>query len=219
GQAIWASAHANFGGEQHMNVFYPVALAEKIAGREINDPSEPDVLASFNSNASWYFGTDGKTPAGKMDLVTIVLHEIAHGLGFTDSYTVRGSQGSVGLANGNASVPFVFDLFVENLSNKNLVRNFLSPSPALANELQSSNICCSRSLATTALNGARPKLYVPSRFDIGSSISHLDESTFNNPRDANRLMTPQVSAAESIHDLGTVLIATLADMGWMQSAI
>src|SRR5690606_7302327 len=120
GQAIWGSAHANFAGAHHLNVFYPVALAEKITGREINDPSEPDIFASFNSNASWYFGTDGNTPAGKMDLVTIVLHEIAHGLGFTDTYEVNGSQGSVGLESGGVVVPFIFDLFVENQASKNL---------------------------------------------------------------------------------------------------
>src|SRR5690606_5610204 len=140
GQAIWASAHANFGGAQYMNTFYPVALAEKIAGREINDPSEPDILASFNSDASWYFGTDGNTPAGKMDLVTIVLHEIAHGLGFTDTYDVEGSLGSVGVDNGGAVVPFVFDLFVENKTGKNLCREFQSPSQSLATELQSSDL-------------------------------------------------------------------------------
>src|SRR5688572_27633609 len=114
GQAIWGSAHANFGGEQHMNTFYPVALAEKIAGREINESTEPDIVASFNSTASWYFGTDGKTPSGKMDMVTIVLHEIAHGLGFTDTYNVEGIQGSVGIASGGSTVPFIFDVFVEN---------------------------------------------------------------------------------------------------------
>lgn len=219
GQAIWGSAYANFGGEQHRNTFYPVALAEKIAGHEINGPDEPDILASFNSNASWYFGTDGNTPAGKMDMVTIVLHEIAHGLGFTDTYDVKGGEGSVGLGNGSASIPFVFDLFVENVSDKNLFQDFLSPSQALAAELQSANIFFNSLLTTAALDGARPKLYAPSTFDNGSSISHLDETTFNAAQDANRLMTPQISFAESIHDPGSVLLAALADMGWVYTRI
>ncbi|MDQ2656069.1 MAG: T9SS type A sorting domain-containing protein, partial [Bacteroidota bacterium] len=56
-------------------------------------------------------------------------------------------------------------------------------------------------------------------FDNGSSISHLDEATFNAPQDANRLMTPHIASAESIHDPGTVLLASLADMGWVYTNI
>lgn len=219
GQAIWGSAYANFGGEQYANVFYPVALAEKIAGREINDPSEPDIFASFNSNASWYYGTDGNTPAGKMDMVTIVLHEIAHGLGFSDSYDVEGLLGRVGLESGGTAIPFVFDLFVEDGATKNLVQDFQSPSQDLAAELQSADLFFNSPLSMAALNGSKPKLYAPSTFNNGSSISHLDEVTFNGEQDANRLMTPHIAFAESIHQPGSILLATLADMGWVYTRI
>lgn len=219
GQAIWGSAYANFGGEQFMNVFYPVALAEKIVGHEINGTSEPDIFATFNSNAAWYFGTDGNTPSGRMDLVTIVLHEIAHGLGYTDTYNVRGADGTVGLQSGTSTLPFIFDLFVENQGNANLVRDFQSPSPALAAELQSSQLYFNSPLTEVLLDGTRPKLYSPSPFNSGSSISHLDEVTFSGPDDADRLMTPHIAFAESIHAPGEVLMASLADMGWVYTLI
>lgn len=219
GQAIWGSAYANFGGEQHINTFYPVALAEKIAGREINAANEPDILATFSSSASWYYGTDGNTPAGKMDMVTIALHEIAHGLGFTDTYDVKEGQGAVGLSSDGRTAPFVFDVFIENNLNKNLLHDFDSPSPALATELQSSNVFFDSPLSSSALQGSRPELYAPSSFDNGSSISHLDESVFNEDQDANRLMTPQIAFAESIHDPGPILLAMLADLGWIYTLI
>lgn len=219
GQAVWGTAHANFGGEQHSNVFYPVALAEKISGQELNGPAEPDIVASFNSTASWYFATDGKTPAGKMDMVTIVLHEIAHGLGFTDSYHVEGGQGSVGLLTNGEPVPFVFDVFVENGSKKNLLHGFESPSQALADQLQGQNLYHNSPLAAKALGGKLPELYAPASFDDGSSISHLDETTFSAQQDANRLMTPQIAFAESIHNPGSVLLSMLADMGWVYTKI
>ncbi len=219
GQALWGSAHANFGGEQYSNTFYPVALAEKIAGHEINPSNEPDIVATFNSSASWYFGTDGNTPSGKMDMVTIVLHEIAHGLGYTDTYDVQGTQGSVGLPSGGKNVPFIFDVFVENSAKKNLSRDFQSPSSALATELQGSSLFFASPLSIQALSGIRPELYAPTTFDNGSSISHLDEGTFSAPQDANRLMTPHIAFAESIHDPGTVLLASLADMGWVYTNI
>lgn len=219
GQAIWGSAYANFGGEQYIDTFYPVALAEKISGREINGVNEPDIVASFSSGASWYFGTDGKTPAGKMDMVTIVLHEIAHGLGFTDTYDVEDGVGTVGLASDGKAVPFVFDVFVENKGNQNLLHDFISPSQALATQLQSSDIFFDSPLAVSALSGIRPELYAPASFDNGSSVSHLDESIFSNQQDANRLMTPQIAFAESIHDPGAILMAMLGDMGWIHTYI
>ena len=219
GQALWGSAFANFGGEQHTNIFYPVALAEKISRRHLNGVTEPDIVASFSSNTSWYLGTDGNTPSGKMDLVTIVLHEIAHGLGFTDTYDVEGTQGSVGLVSGGAPVPFVFDVFVENNLNKNLIHDFQSPSTELAAALQSNNLFYNTPLSIAALSGTKPKLFAPSTFDNGSSISHLDEATFSTPGDANRLMTPHIASAESIHDPGSVLLGMLNDMGWVNSNI
>ncbi len=202
-----------------MNTFYPVALAEKISGMEINEVTESDIVASFNKNTSWYYGTDGNTPAGKMDLVTIVLHEIGHGLGFTDSYTVESGEGRVGLASGPDSIPIVFDLFVENNLNQNLFQDFISPSKELGTQLQSNNLFFNSPLSVAALNGTKPKLFAPSTYDEGSSISHLDETTFNLKGDANRLMTPQIAFAESIHNPGSVLLSMLSDMGWVNTRI
>lgn len=219
GEALWGRAYANFGGEQHINTFYPVALAEKIASRELNSPDEPDIVASFSSNASWYYGTDGNTPTGKMDLVTIVLHEIAHGLGFTDSYEVKGTDASVGLPDGELSAPFIFDLYVQNDSSKNLCYDFQAPSTKLANALESKSLFFNSPMSVIALGGLRPKLFAPKPFEGGSSVSHLDEATFNTDGDPNRLMTPHIALSESIHEPGSVLRGVLSDMGWVYTHI
>jgi hypothetical protein len=213
GEAIWGSAYANFGGEPEMNTFYPVALAEKLAGRQLNAPDEPDIIATFNSETSWYFGLDGNTPAGKMDFVTIVLHEIAHGLGFTHSYRVNGPTGTLGLSSGTSVAPLAFDLFVEDQTQKNLFQEFDAPSAALANALQSG------ALFFRSAEGPLPRLYAPSTFSAGSSISHLDEATYNGSGDANRLMTPQIAMAEAIHDPGDVVRDIFATLGWITTRI
>lgn len=71
-------------------VWYPVALANRLAGADL-DPTQPDIDAKFNgaigtagclATSAWYLGLDGQAGNG-LDLVTIVLHELAHGLGMT----------------------------------------------------------------------------------------------------------------------------------------
>jgi MYXO-CTERM domain-containing protein len=68
---------------------YPSALADKILGRDLF-PGEADIAAEFNGGlmacmgVDWYYGLDGKKAADQSDLVSTVMHELAHGLGFSD---------------------------------------------------------------------------------------------------------------------------------------
>ena len=69
---------------------YPVALANRILGRDLF-PSDPDIVAQFNGGlmacmgVDWYYGLDGKRSTKQSDLLTTVMHELAHGLGFSDN--------------------------------------------------------------------------------------------------------------------------------------
>jgi hypothetical protein len=219
GQAIWGTAFANFDGAQHLNTFYPVALAEKIAGKDLNPTTDPDIVATFNSTTTWYYGTDGQAPSGTMDLVTIVLHEIAHGLGFTDTYDVENNSGSVGLQNGSVAVPFVYDLLVENSAKQKLFSEFTSPSVDLKTQLTSGNVFFDSPLAISSVGGSKIKLYAPATWNDGSSIAHLDEATYITPGDANKLMTPQIAFAEVIHDPGSILLNVFKEIGWVSTRI
>lgn len=71
------------------NTWYGVALADKIAGEDL-DPTTPPIRARFNSNLGntgcltgtfWYLGFDANH-GNNIDLVTVLEHEFAHGLGF-----------------------------------------------------------------------------------------------------------------------------------------
>lgn len=95
----------NFSSAPLSNTWYVVALANKLAGSDLV-PAGGDITANFSSVFSnWYFGTDGNTPAGKYDFVSVVLHEIIHGLGFSGFMTVSGATGSWG---GGDQVPQLF---------------------------------------------------------------------------------------------------------------
>lgn len=204
GSANYTGAYANFKGAQKLNVFYPVALAEKITGRELNGGG-PDIFANFNSNFDWHYDPDDEDiPSGKYDLTTVVLHEIGHGLGFSGTFTVAGSQGQFGLL--GSGVPIVYDAFLQNNvpTPANLIATVTSPSNTLATQLTSNSIF---------FNGPSgvSKVYAPGSFNGGSSISHLDEFTFNNTNDA--LMTPQIASQERIRNPGLAL-KILNDLGW-----
>ncbi len=215
GSAIWGTLFTNFPGAQQLNTWYPVALAEKMAGRDLNDTDEIDIFANFSSSINWYLETTGTPSVDQYDLVTVVLHELGHGLGIIDTFNVpEGSEsGSVGLQTRS----IIYDRFVENASGQNLYLDFTSPSDLLKTQLTSNAVFFSSPSVLSSNGNQRGKLYAPATFNGGSSISHLDESTYNGS--INALMTPQIGASEKIHDPGPITMGMLADMGWVYTRI
>lgn len=71
-----------FPGAQFAATWYHSALADKRAGEDLA-PNSPDIVAQFSSDTNWYFGLDNNHGA-QTDLVVVVLHELAHGLGFAN---------------------------------------------------------------------------------------------------------------------------------------
>ncbi len=194
--------------------YYPVALAEKIAGESLNDDLQGDLLLTINSSINWYFGIDGKTPASKYDLVTVVLHEICHGLGFFDSMNTDGTFGWYGIN----SVPMIYDKFVENFAGIRLTDTlrFTNYSTNLRNQFTGGQLYFNGPLLTNYNKEKRAKLWAPSVFDAGSSISHLDEYA---TADSNSLMTPYIDLGEAIHDPGKYTFSILGDLGWINTRI
>lgn len=220
GSGILGSAGASnfargFSGAPDPGAWYPIALANKLAGTDLA-PADADIDASFSSAfPNWYFGTDGNTPAGQYDLMTVVLHELGHGLGFVGSASVTAfGSGSIGLS----GTPVIYDRFVVNGSNQSLVNRSLFPNGSLdlGDQLKSGNIFFNGAAASAAAGG-KPRLYAPSSWQPGSSYSHLDEDTYpaGNP---NSLMTPQLDQGEAILDPGPITRGMFADMGWNRSS-
>jgi hypothetical protein len=64
------------------NTWYHIALANALAGEDL-DPAGDDIGTNFSTNFNFYLGLDNNAPAGQNDLVAVLLHEFAHGLGFS----------------------------------------------------------------------------------------------------------------------------------------
>jgi hypothetical protein len=229
-RAIWApNSRANVLGSATSNgfyrspflprfpVWYPVALAEKLLGQELNG-EDADIIANFNSNNNnWYFGTDANPPRDKWDLTSVVLHEIGHGLGFASSFQYETGR-NFGRW-GDSGFPFVYDLFVENTRGESLLDStiFRNNSAALGRELTSEQIVFQGQQVRRANLGVPAPLFAPSPWQQGSSISHLDDRTYDGT--SNQLMISSIGNGEAIHDPGPVTLAIFDQMGWRNTRL
>lgn len=212
----------NFEGAPMQNVQYPMPLAEKLYGKSINDDSDADITISvqdnfYSSGYSWYYGTDGNPSENQFDFITIMIHEIAHGLGFQGTMTVNSNN--YGKWGTTVLYPAVFDTYFVNSSGQQLVDTtiFQVPSEELYNQYLSA-LYFNSTFAAEQYNGSYPQMYTASTFRSGSSIMHLDETTFAEGTE-NSLMTPVINTEEAIHSPGSIALAMLYDMGWKYTCI
>lgn len=82
GSAGPRTIEADFPNTPQPGVWYAQALANSLAGVDLS-PDFEDLSARFSSDFNFYLGLDNHAPAGQPDLVAVLLHEFAHGLGFT----------------------------------------------------------------------------------------------------------------------------------------
>ena len=183
--------------------WHPVALAEKIEGRNLNE-SEADIVITINEAVNWYFGTDAMTPADEFDLVSVILHEICHGLGFLTSAKVADNIARF----DEKGQLLLLDEFLYNTDHV-FIRELPWPSERLYREFTGDELYCNHASAKVV------KMYAPPAFDPVSSICHFDESEYPAGNE-NALMTPFFKSGEAIHTPGPALLEVLNMMGWRE---
>jgi hypothetical protein len=218
GSGVLGSAGPNAFYLMDDNRVYPAALAEALCNCEGNVATE--ITANFNSSfTSWYLPTDGNTPSNKWDFMTVVLHEIGHGLGFLSSFYVNGTQGGWGFTDGTNNYALRYDVneWTAATGGNQLVNTSLYPNPssALKTQLTDGSVYFGGSNVMAANGGARAKLYAPNPYQPGSSNSHFDEAAFPpGTPNGNALMTPVLNNGEVIHVAGNLTLALFRDIGW-----
>ncbi|HEX8551164.1 MAG TPA: Ig-like domain-containing protein [Abditibacteriaceae bacterium] len=198
----WGSSASPF----QASTFYPQALADKLAGKDL-DPDDFDMEVTCNADVDnqtvlgatdWYYGTDGNR-GGDIDFFSTVIHELGHGLGFIDTIDSNGAFLLDGVR------PAIYDRFLEN---GNIKLTSLTQSQR-ASALISTQLFFNGSQTRAANGGLAARLYAPAVLEGGSSVSHLDETTFSGN---NESMTPYATGLA--HDPGPVASAIFRDMGW-----
>lgn len=205
GAAGSLSVLRDFAGAPQAGTWYPMALANALTGVD-NDPASPDINATFNSDvgtpgclaaSGWYYGLDGNPPPGAFDFVSILLHELCHGLGFQ---TFMNSAG-VKLAGFD-------DTYLLNLIHPPTVPpNY----PAMSNAQRAAcNVADPNVLwngpSVVAANGGTIRVHAPNPWQQGSSISHFSNAVF-----PNELMEPFYTGPN--HNVGLAL-PLMEDIGW-----
>ena len=208
------TVHGNFPGAPVSDTWYPAALANSLAGTDLA-PTFDDIGATFNSSIGttcpfptvWYYGLDGNPPGDTIDFVTIVLHELGHGLGF------------LALVNLSTGAKFfgLDDIFMLNLEDHDT--GALYPEMTNGERVSASTntgdlhwvgtnvIAESGGLTAGRDPSGHVEMYAPESQEPGSSVSHF--STALSP---NELMEPFYTGTNQAVGLAEAL---MQDLGWV----
>ena len=203
GSARPGSYFAGFIGAPDSTLWYPSALANALAGKDL-DRDNAEMIIQVNSTANWNERGDDKPRATEYDLQSVILHEVAHGLGFlsADVYDKFFGYGSI-------DQPTPFDAYIQTPDGRRLA-DMPTPSLELGKTL-TAPLYWIGEYGKRANGDEKIKMYTPAIYEPGSSISHLDEATYSKSG-PDAVMTPNLDAGEVFHQPGPLLLAMMEDM-------
>jgi hypothetical protein len=194
--------------------WYPIALANSLAGVDLL-PEEGDLIALFNRSMDddpecftglrWWYGIGAPAPRGTVPLFPVVLHELAHGLGFTTLVERETGERALGFDD-------TYMLHLEDHST-GLGWSEMTDSERVASSTDIGDLhwVGPRVVAGSGvlLAGRHPsghvQMYAPNPPEPGSSVSHWDTALA-----PDELMEPFLTL-DATNLLTTQL---LEDLGW-----
>lgn len=209
GQAGPTTVHRNFSNTPVANTWYVQALANKFAGMDL-DPMSSDMSVTFSSDFPFYFGLDGNTPGGQYDFVSVVLHELSHGLGF------------LSLVNPSTGDKFggINDVYSLHLEEHGAIpadyptmtdgQRVIAGTSGVNLHFTGQEVVAKSGMLTAGKESVsgHVEMYAPGAPSPGSSVSH-----FNKVMKPDQLMEHSISSGEAIHSVG-LAAELLADLGW-----
>lgn len=207
------SVFRDFSGAPNAGTWYVSALANKLSGSDL-DPGFADIGATFNSDVdnstvlgdtSWYYGLDGNA-GSDTDFVSVVLHELTHGLGFLT--VVDLSSGTKLLGYNDAYMRYLEHHGAtppDYPSMNDAARVTASISLTNLHWTGPAVIAASGSL-TSGVSGGHVEMFAPNPQQPGSSVSHFSTSLA-----PSQLMEPFYTGTNHSVGLATQL---LTDIGW-----
>jgi hypothetical protein len=204
----------DFTGAPFSDTWYPVALGNALVGNDLIE-ANADIHATFNSQidnndgclsgTNWYYGLDGNS-GRDIDFVSIIVHEVGHGLGFL-TYV----DGQTGKKYGGFD-----DVFMQFLQDNSLGLNWpdMTDAQRAASALDTGDLVWSgvnvdaaaSNLSQGLHSSGHVEMYAPSPYEVGSSVSHFSNVVF-----PNEVMEPAYTGPR--HDPG-LAYDLFIDLGW-----
>ena len=179
GSAGATEIFSNFNGAPRTNAWFSKAETAAIAGVD-PDTTTADIVARFNVNLGqpgcltgvfFYLGLDNNH-GSNVDLVTVLTHELGHGLGF-QTYT----SGSTGVM--IAGTPSIWDFFLRD-NTTGLTWNQMTDAQRVTSAINTNNLVWTGPIVTAAapgvLSGA-PRLTITQPAGVAGSYL-AGEATF-----------------------------------------
>ncbi len=208
------TVHRDFVGAALVNTWYVQALANSLNASDL-DLDDDDMEAEFNSaigtpgclaGSGWYYGLDANPAPNEIDFVSVLLHELGHGLGFLT--LVNSSSGGRFL---NLDDAYMFHLEDHSTGKTfplmtNAERANASRRTGMLHWTGANVVSGSAGLASGRHPSGHVEIYAPNPIEAGSSVSHFSDALA-----LDELMEPSYTSAN--HDVGLAL-ELMADLGW-----
>lgn len=179
----------------------PTALYNATLGGD-QFPGSADILIIINSNINWSTQLSGSIPSNQYSLYATMLHEIGHGLGFSSSL----NPSSVA---GDPHTSFDTRLFYD------LASGGAGTAPSAPRQTITNPSVTTSNAWFLNLDGTWERIYDPSSFQGGSSMSHFDEATYSGfTGAAGAVMTPTQYNGESSYLIDAVVLGGMEAAGW-----
>ena len=204
----------------------PIGLQNQISGRD-GDPGNPDIKITIASNDFFHLSLDGEPPPDKVDLVTIVLHEIAHGLGFVSWLHAIESEEEIDTnsdeeeealpmaelgrsSNGSTSL---FDKFIWTYEHS-WVEGRENPSSDLYKMLTSRSLFWGGTESPWRNTPSRSRAANGGPVLLWTTEDETNPSHLHAYAHYRSFMRPWLDWGEANHEPDSVVLGMLYDMGW-----
>jgi len=183
-----------------VNTWYPSPLWNQLVGFDAT--TQRDIMLDMNSSMSFYLQPTGTVQG--IDWITVMLHEVCHGLGF---YPIVGQNGAFSYG----AHPGIFD--------RQLFSGLTGPCITELTQSERAALVVSGNLYAgapdshlLAANGSRVRMYAPSNWSGGSSTSHWH----NSGQPFTTFMGPSIGNNWRLHTFNTRKIGVMFDIGWTE---
>jgi alpha-methylacyl-CoA racemase len=217
------SPSRNFSGAINGTTWYPAALKNHLSATSgtVGSTNFNGDIGNTGCFNNWYYGLDHTQPTGDHDLLNVVMHEIAHHLGFV---TFVNLSTGARLSDSGACLSGCNDIFMTFLRDDTLSKNWpdmtnterknsaINTGKLVWNGAQAQHV--KNMLLSNSLQNGYPEIYAPNPLVSGSSVNHWNTTVkYNKIVNGNIPREMMIYDPEIIHDMA-LTVALMRDIGW-----